>query len=289
MRFTLEKNRRVVTLIELFKVIKGLNNFCKMYCKEDELFIQIMDDSHISLLEIKLKKEWFSSYESNGEVISFNSKILTTIMGLHTLDSITTFETSEEYLYISFQQKDKIEKTFQIVLIDLDSDLMESQQIDPSLEFSIGTRKLDQYFNELQSFGDTLELVHVNDTIYMRSQGDEGKYTLKITDDLLDELVVEEELQMVCKVTLKQTSLITKLYSVFKRINVSVSEDAPFTLRILPSEEEEKDLLEIKFFIAPKVDDEGDFDFSEFETEGANNSISSEEELDNYENEVMKT
>ena len=289
MRFTLEKNRRVVTLIELFKVIKGLNNFCKMYCKEDELFIQIMDDSHISLLEIKIKKEWFSSYESNGEVVSFNSKILTTIMGLRALDSITTFETSEEHLYISFQQKDKIEKTFQIVLIDLESDLMESQQIDPSLEFSIGVRKLDQYFNELQSFGDTLELVHVNDTIYMRSQGDEGKYTLKITDDLLDELIVEEELQMVCKVTLKQTSLVTKLYSVFKRINVSASEDAPFTLRILPDEEEEKDLLEIKFFIAPKVDDEGDFDFSEFETEGVNNSVSSEEELDNYENEVMDT
>ena len=66
-------------LIELFKVIKGLNNFSKMYCKSDELFIQIMDDSHVSLLEVKIKKEWFSTYESEDEVVSFNSKILTTI------------------------------------------------------------------------------------------------------------------------------------------------------------------------------------------------------------------
>lgn len=286
MLFTLESNRKVAVLVELFKVVKGLNNFCKMYCKEDGIFIQIMDDAHVSLLEIKIKKEWFSTYESEDEVVSFNSKILTTIMGLHTVDSIVSFEsTDDDYLYISFQQKDKTEKSFQIILIDLESDLMESQHVDPSLEFSIGTRKLDQYFNEMQSFGDTLELVHINDTIYMRTQGDEGKYILKITDDLLDELVVEEDLQMVCKVPLKYTSLVTKLYSVFKRISVNVSEDAPFTLKIFPNENEEKDQLEIKFFIAPKVDDDAEFDFSEFE--GTNNSTKEGEDLSDCENEII--
>ena len=286
MLFTLDKNRKVAVLIELFKVIKGLNNFCKMYCKEDEVFIQIMDDSHISLLEIKIKKEWFTTYASENEVISFNSKILTTIMGLYTTDSIVSFESTDEFLYVTFQQKDKTEKSFQIILIDLDSDLMESQNIDPSLEFSIGARKLDQYFNEMQSFGDTLEIVHINDTIYMRTQGDEGKYMLKITDDLLDELIVEEDLQMVCKVPLKYTSLVTKLYSVFKKISVNVSEDAPFTLKIFPNEDEESDLLEIKFFIAPKVDDDSEFDFSEFEESNTKNSTR-EEELSDYENEVI--
>lgn len=287
MLFTLDKNRKVAVLIELFKVIKGLNNFCKIYCKKDEMFIQIMDDSHISLLDIKIKKEWFSTYESEDEVISFNSKILTTIMGLYTTDSIVSFESSEEFLYVTFKQKDKTEKSFQIILIDLDSDLMESQDIEPSLEFSIGTRKLDQYFNEMQSFGDTLEIIHMDETIYMRTQGDEGKYMLKITDDLLDELIVEEDLRMVCKVPLKYTSMVTKLYSVFKKISVNVSEDAPFTLKIFPNEDEESGLLEIKFFIAPKVDDDSEFDFSEFEQNKSKDSI--EDKLNNYENEIIDT
>lgn len=284
MLFILENNRKVISLIELFKVVKGLNNFCKMYCNPDELFIQIMDDSHVSLLEIKIKKGWFSSYESRGEVISFNSKILTLIMGLHTSDSVVSFESSEENLNISFSQKDKTEKSFQINLIDLDSDLMASQDVEHSLEFSINARKLDQYFNELQSFGDTLELVHVNEKIYMRSQGDEGKYTLKITHDLVDDLIVEEDLCMVCKVPLKYISLFTKLYSVFKRITVNVSQDAPFTLKVVPFEEESEH-LEIKFFIAPKVDDETDYDFSEFEEKQATENV--EDELREYENEVI--
>ena len=110
---------------------------------------------------------------------------------------------------------------------------------------------------------------------------------LKITDDLLDELIVEEDLRMVCKVPLKYTSMVTKLYSVFKKISVNVSEDAPFTLKIFPNEDEESGLLEIKFFIAPKVDDDSEFDFSEFEQNKSKDSI--EEKLNNYENEIIDT
>jgi len=287
MLFTLENNKKIATLIELFKVIKALNNFCKIYCNSDELFIQIMDDAHVSLLEVKIKKEWFSTYESEDEVVSFNSKILTTIMALHTLDSIVTFETTTEYINITFEQKDKTEKSFQINLIELDGVIIESQEIEHSLEFSINARKLDQYFNELQSFGDTLELIHINDTIYMRSYGDEGKYMLKITDDLLDDLIVEEDLQLMCKVPLKYTSLVTKLYSVFKKITVNTSEDAPFTLKIFPFEDEQKDQLEIKFFIAPKVDDESDFDFSEFKENNQKSSGIIEKDLNDYKNEII--
>ena len=67
-----------------------------------------------------------------------------------------------------------------------------------------------------------------------------------------------------------------------------MSEDAPFTLKIFPFEDEEKDQLEIKFFIAPKVDDESEFDFSEFEENNGKSSGSVEEELDKYENEVIE-
>jgi len=172
-------------------------------------------------------------------------------------------------------------------LIDLESDIMESQDIEHSLEFSIETKKLDQYFSELQSFGDTLELVHVNDTIYMRAQGDDGKYTIKITDDLLDDLIVEEELRLMCKIPLKLTSLITKLHSTFKNISVNISEDAPLTLKITHDCEGEGELVNIRFFIAPKVDDEEDFDFSEFEQTHDEKCQIYEEELEEYENKVI--
>tara|TARA_Y100000389_G_scaffold194263_1_gene224042 strand:- start:5625 stop:6485 length:861 start_codon:yes stop_codon:yes gene_type:complete len=285
MKFTIQNNEKVATLIELFKVIKSLNNFCKMHCNLDELFIQIMDDSHVSLLEIKIKSEWFDSYETTNEVISFNSKILTIIMSFYKNNSVVSFESNEEYLDINFKQDDKTEKCFQINLIDLESDIMESQDIEHSLEFSIDTKTLDQYFSEMQSFGDTLELVHYNDTIFMRSHGDEGKYMIKITNDLLDDLIVEEDLQFMCKVPLRFVSLITKLHSTFKKINVNVSEESPLTLKFF-QQNENTDLVNIKFFIAPKVEEDDNFDFSEFE-ENIPEAFS-EEELDKYENVIIE-
>ena len=35
-----------------------------------------MDDSHVSLLEVKIKKEWFSTYESEDEVFHLTLKYL---------------------------------------------------------------------------------------------------------------------------------------------------------------------------------------------------------------------
>lgn len=284
MKFTIQDNDKVTTLIELFKVIKGLNDFCKIYCKLDELFIQIMDDSHVSLLEIKIKSDWFDIYETTNEIVSFNSKILTIIMSFYKNNSIVSFETDEEHLDIIFKQDDKTEKCFQINLIDLDSDIMESQDIEHSLEFSTDTKRLDQYFSEMQSFGDTLELVHYNDTIFMRSRGDEGKYMIKITNDLLDDLIVEEDLQLMCKVPLRFVSLVTKLHSIFKKINVNVSEESPLTLKFF-EENEKTDLVNIRFFIAPKVEEDDNFDFSEFQENGP--EPSSEEELEKYENKII--
>ena len=80
-------------------------------------------------------------------------------------------------------------------------------------DFSINTKKMDSYINDMQLFGDTLELIYINDSIYMRSSGENGKYQLKLGCELLDNLVVEEDLKMYCKVALKLPNLITKLYS----------------------------------------------------------------------------
>ena len=53
----------------------------------------------------------------------------------------------------------------------------------------------------------------------MRSQGDEGKYMLKITDDLLDDLIVEEELQLVYEVPLRYTIIGDKTLLCFQKDN----------------------------------------------------------------------
>lgn len=293
MFFSLSCTRKIFTLIELFKVIKGLNDFCKIHCKKDGIFIQIMDDAHISLLEVNIKSSWFDEFACNVESIAFNSKTFTTIMGLYTLKSKLTVNANDEILNITLMPTDKFEKIFEIPLIDLDSDIMETGEFEHSLDFSIRTKKLETIFTELQSFGDNLKLIYINDVLYMKSHGDDAKYTLKITNDLLDDLTVEEELKMVSNIPLKYATLITKMSSALKSVTLHVSQDQPITFEMENDDTIEKDIksndgagLKIKFLVAPKIDDDAEFDFSEFETEEHKHTGSLENEIDKYKNEI---
>lgn len=282
MLFSLDASDRVLKLIELFKVVKSLNNFCTMYCKPSGIFIQTMDDAHVSLLDINIDKDWFGSFQSEEENISVNIKMLSTILSLYTPNTEILFESSDDYLSIILKYQDKTEKSFEIPRIEIDCDVMNSQTIDHSLEFSINTKKMDRYVCDMQLFGDTLELIYINETIYMRSKGDDGKYCLKLTTDLVDDLVVEEDLKLMGRIPLKYPSSITKMFSVFEQIYISVSENAPFTFKLSQEEDEEKELLGIVFYVAPKFEDDDNFDYSEFEDKGE------DEYEDDCENEIVE-
>ena len=272
MKIVIDSSQKILKFVELFKMIKSLNDYCSIYCKEDSIFIQVMDDAHVSLLNINIDKGWFNDYESTIETISFSTKYISTILGMYQPNTIVTFMNTDEFMNIELKYPDGSEKSFEIHLVDIESDIMESNEIEHSLDFSINTKKMDSYINDMQLFGDTLELIYINDSIYMRSSGENGKYQLKLGCELLDDLVVEEDLKMYCKVALKLPNLITKLYSTFKSINIHVSEESPFVFNLLDKDENDNK-LDINYYVAPKIEDDEEFDFSEFDNNELINEI----------------
>lgn len=268
MRITLESSDKIFKLIELFKVIKSLSNICTLYCKESGVFIQTMDDAHVSLLDITINKDWFCEFSGDDdENITVNVKILSTVLALYSQSAKVSFTSFEDYLVIDLKYEDKTEKSFEIPRMDLDHDVMSSQKVDHSLEFSINTKKMDRYICDMQIFGDTMELIYIDEIIFMRASGDEGKYCLKLTTDLVDDLIVEDDLRLMGKVPLKYPSIIGKMYPVFEQIYISISENSPFTFRM-------SDVgMDIIYYVAPKVEDDDEFDYTEFEKDYVNQII----------------
>lgn len=264
MKFIIESSKKAITLIELFKVLKNLNNYCTLCCNETELYIQTMDDSHVSLFDLKIQKDWFTEYNANNDVVSFNSSIIVKILNLYTPNTKVTFQTSknDEYLEISLLQSDGNEKCFEIPLMDIDSDLLGTMEIDSTMEFSMNTKQYDKYLNEMALFGDTLEIACVNDNIYLKSSGDEGKYTIRIPHENLENFEVVEDTKLRVKVALKYLNYISKVYTVFKSLNFKIDEGSPICITI-----DDDEHISMKYFIAPKSEDNDDNeeDFSEYE------------------------
>ena len=80
MKFSIVLQEHCQKWIEIFKIIKYLNSYTTICSREKDLFIQIMDDSHVCLLNINIEKWWFESYESNGVTFSFLSNIMVKII-----------------------------------------------------------------------------------------------------------------------------------------------------------------------------------------------------------------
>ena len=231
-----------------------------------------MDDSHVCLFNLTIKKAWFDLYNGNNEVISFHTSIIVKILSLYQPKCEIIFQSNENknYLEITLKYKDHTEKQFCIPLIDLDIDLLDSQPIEGSVEFMIKTKTMDKYVQEMLLFGDTMEMVCCNENIYMISEGDDGKYQLKIPYENIDELVLEEELKLKIKIPLKYINIITKVYSVFDTLSIKIEKDAPFCISLQDKNKETNELLvNIDYFIAPKIEDDDALsdDYDEFENQ----------------------
>lgn len=262
MKLILETHEKAQKWIEVFKIIKNLNSYATICSKEDSMFIQIMDDSHVCLMNINIKKEWFDVYESNEETFSFISNIVVKILHLYSEGAKMCIETNDDKMNIHFIYPDKSEKIFEIHLIDIDRDILDPQNIEGSVEFEMKTKVLDKYISEMLLFGDNMEFACFEENIYMKSFGEEGKYTLKLPHENMDELIVEDDLKLKTKISLKYLSYVTKGHAAFQQLTIKIQKDVPIELNIL------EDNMEIRYYIAPKISDEeeeeDEDDFSEY-------------------------
>ena len=268
MKFVIESSSNVLKLIEIFKLIKSLGSYCSLFCKDEYVYIQCMDGSHICLFDVKIMSGWFDEYTAEDETIGFTSSSIVKILSLYVPKTKVIIETDPngEYMSIEMIFSDGIEKYFKIPLIEIDVDLLEPGENDYSMEFSIKTKTMDKYMSELMIFGEVLSIKSKNDKLILKSGGSEGSSSINVPHDNLEEFVVEEGLKLNVNVDIKYLSMISKFYCVFKTMHVKVDSQFPVCVSFDDSnkhaadndEEDEpnESLLSIIYYVAPKTTDD---------------------------------
>lgn len=293
MKFTISNHSKIQQFIEIFKVIKNLSSHCSLFCNEERVYIQIMDGSHISLLDVKVQKDWFDTYDSSIENISFGSNLFVKILGLYTQGSQICFQTTSDgdKLSIDLSFSDGSEKSFEIPLMDIDSDILDPGENEYSMECLMNTKVFDKYISELMLFGEVLDIKCKNDNIFFKTCASDTKYSIKIPQENMEEFLIEEDLTLSTKVDIKYINYITKFFSVFKNIRIYVDPQFPlkfyydesystntYTKDLVSKDNNDRDnvdgeevdededdesktkLLSITFYVAPKIDDDNNED-----------------------------
>ena len=96
-----------------------------------------------------------------------------------------------EKLIIILQSAEN-EKSFEIPMMEIEFEFLKTSDNDYSCDFEMNTKILEKYIQELMIFGEVMNLRYSNEELNISTSGSEGKMNLKITNDKLESLCVEE-------------------------------------------------------------------------------------------------
>ena len=251
MKFIIKDESKMNEYIEIIKFLKNLTQYTTMMCTSEKIHIQVLDDSHISLLDIHIPSEWFESYHCEIPMtFSVNNSILTKLLNLYSKGSIMETEIDDEKYNLSYLNEQE-NKYFCIGLVDIEKELLAPVINDTDLDFSLKTSLLDTYLNDLSIFGDDLEIKYNNDKLYFITTGDEGQNKIEISYDSCIDFSVVDDYEFQCKYSAKYLHYISKLKKNYKYIHLYLDENNPLHITF-----DNDTGIKIDYFIAPKIMDD---------------------------------
>ena len=254
MKVKITDKDKVIKFAIMFNNLKAEYKETNLYFRTDGLYLQMMDASQISMVELNIKKEWFDQYDITidqvfGVHIETFDKILSCIDKNYTIELNIQENTDKLNIVLS---DGKIIKDYDMNLIDLDTEIFDIPEVEYTADIILESSVFKDYITELILFGDDLNLVCNEKEIVLSSEGDDGKSKIIINQDYLEEYGIEEEANINLSFSIKIIKIISNFVKLNKLTNIHVSEDKPLKIEYNLDEGE---LNKLTFFLAPKIVD----------------------------------
>jgi proliferating cell nuclear antigen len=215
-----------------------------------------MDSSHISLVELNLTSEWFDKYKID-KPHTFGLSITCLDLIISCLDKnfkiIMNHKEEGDHLNITLTD-DKIIKNYRMVLIDIESNMLNVPNPEYSADVTIKSSVYKDYINELIMFGEDLYVDCTQENVKLHSRGDYGKSEIIINEEYLEEYAIEEGINISQYYNLKMVKCFTNFTKLNKIVKFHLLKDNPMKI-IYELSEENPEKNSLKFYLAPKVDD----------------------------------
>lgn len=260
MKITISEKTKKDLFVSIFQVMKHFSNAMKIVFKEDNMFIQGMDRSHISLFEIKIMKNWFSGYDrtsNDKESICLDTNIFFNVISMcsenHTL--IIEYDDDPDNINIKCvcenNKKGDFEKFFNIPLLDIETEYFEIPDVDYQVDFSINSKKMNEIISQLLIFGDVLNIKCCEENIKMISTGVSGEMNVNIpVDDLTEYSFIEYDDELNVSFGLGYIQKMCVHPKIASEISVSISNDYPMRMKYELGNDSH-----CIFYLAPKSED----------------------------------
>jgi|UniRef100_A0A6C0IPJ4 proliferating cell nuclear antigen PCNA len=246
------ENAHIFTLI--FQHIKSFSDFTNIIMKKEHLYIQAMDNSKISVFEVKLLPGFFSTYDfDQTENVGINVNLFYKILNVRDKNQKIELETeTDDKLNIYYTSADVsiMNKSLQIPLVELDEELFSIPEMEYNVSLTVDSGKFADIINNLKLFDDTINIDCQEDKVVMGSDSqDQGKINITLTNENMKDYTITDDVAV--SYTLKMLGYITIYNKVTDEVNIQITEGVPLKLLF------KIDHLgsELVLHLAPKIND----------------------------------
>jgi len=252
---------------ELFrKIIASIQDLIQdgnFMCDANGISLQGMDSSHVSLVALTLKKEGFEEFRCDRDVtlgINFASlgKILK-CMGSKDHLSIRAEDEGDSALFVFESEDSNRISNFKLKLMEIDQEQLGIPDTEYKAVIRMPSSEFQRICRDLSAIGDTVTISATKEGAKFSVAGDigGGDMTLRQSDnqgvdgDESEKVMIELEEPVQQTFALRYLNNFTKATALSKTVTLSLGPDVP-----LVTEYKMDNLGSVRYYLAPKIDDE---------------------------------
>ena len=244
-------------LKKIQEALKDIVTEASWNATSDGLSLQAMDDSHVALVQLTLRADGFEKYRCDRNIsMGINMSSFSKLLKCASNDDIITLKAdadgTADVLEMLFESpRGEKESNYEMKLVDLDCDQLGIPEQEYSCTVKMPSIQFAKICRDLSQIGETLVITCTKSGVQFMSKGDLGSGTVKLNQT--DEVSVEISEPVQLTFGIKYMSLFTKATPLSDKVVLSMSNDIPLVI-----EYKIEDMGFIKYFLAPKIDDEDD-------------------------------
>jgi proliferating cell nuclear antigen PCNA len=267
MKLTFASARRSQQFAIIFANLKNFTDNVSIYFRDDNIYIQCLDDSHCCLFEAQLMNTWFKEYTFDaatdqacvGVNIAMLNKVLATWNDTQEMSIEIDPETDK--ICINYENGNVItgqfNKYFELSLIDIESELMDVRIAETLVDLTIESKVFCSLISQLTIFDNNLTLTFNEENIECVSSGSDGSMKAMINVAEVKEYAIPESTVLKQSYSLRYVQMMCQFNKLATEMELGFSATMPMLMKYGIGDNNDSESF-VRIHLAPKIIDSDD-------------------------------
>jgi len=248
-------------LKKITEAMKDLVTEANFDCSTTGISVQAMDSSHVSLVALLLRADGFDHFRCDRNLsLGVNLGSMGKVLKCCNNDDVVTLKSDDNADQMTFmfenQSQDRI-SDFELKLMDIDSEHLGIPDTDYKAQIKMPAGEFQRICRDLAVLGDTVTIAVSKEGVKFSVSGEMGSGNMTIRQNNSvdtkeeEQISIEMEEPVSLNFALRYLNFFTKATSLSNTVTLQLSKDVPLVVEYAM-----EDLGHIRYYLAPKIEDE---------------------------------